>query len=162
MASMPPEASIEPPGGHEESHFNLRAYVWFIVIFVLAGAAIHVIVWVSYAALIGGVPVRPVSPIAEQTPRPPEPRQQGSFIHAATPREDLAAMRAEEQRILNGYGWVDRQAGLARIPIARAMELTLERGVSAGRAVSSPVATQPVGGVTQTRPAHTTTSTRSD
>jgi len=30
---------------------------------------------------------------------------------------------------LNSYGWVDEKAGVARIPIERAMELTVERGL---------------------------------
>jgi hypothetical protein len=30
---------------------------------------------------------------------------------------------------LEGYGWVDRQAGVVRLPIERAMELVLERGL---------------------------------
>ncbi|NTW97753.1 MAG: hypothetical protein HGB28_04300 [Oscillochloris sp.] len=30
---------------------------------------------------------------------------------------------------LSGYGWVDQQAGTAHIPISRAMELLLERGL---------------------------------
>jgi hypothetical protein len=29
---------------------------------------------------------------------------------------------------LNSYGWVDEKAGLAHIPIERAMELTVQRG----------------------------------
>jgi hypothetical protein len=51
---------------------------------------------------------------------PPEPRLQED------PLADLAALRAREQRQLDGYGWVDRKAGRVRIPIARAMELLAE------------------------------------
>jgi hypothetical protein len=29
--------------------------------------------------------------------------------------------------VLDSYGWVDRERGLVRLPIERAMELTLER-----------------------------------
>ena len=36
-------------------------------------------------------------------------------------------MRLEENAILNNYGWIDRSAGIARIPIERAMELMSER-----------------------------------
>jgi hypothetical protein len=34
----------------------------------------------------------------------------------------------QEQR-LNGYGWVDEKSGVAYIPIERAMELTVQRGL---------------------------------
>ena len=36
---------------------------------------------------------------------------------------DLAALRAEEAAKLKGYHWVDRKAGVVRIPIERAMHL---------------------------------------
>jgi len=40
-------------------------------------------------------------------------------------------MRAREDEILTTYGWVDRNAGIVRIPIDAAMKLTLERGLPA-------------------------------
>lgn len=45
------------------------------------------------------------------------------------PPEDLGKFRALEETELNSYGWIDRTAGVVRIPIARAMELVLERGL---------------------------------
>lgn len=59
------------------------------------------------------------SPVAERLgPRePPAPRLQRD------PRADLEALRARDARILGTYGWVDREAGIARIPIERAMDL---------------------------------------
>jgi hypothetical protein len=51
-------------------------------------------------------------------------------------------MNQENQ--LNSYGWVDENAGVAHIPIERAMELTVQRGMpvysqsSAGLAASAP------------------------
>lgn len=62
---------------------------------------------------------------------PPDPLLQ------ANPEDALAAMRAQETRILTTYGWVSREAGVARIPIDRAMELVLERGLPARTASST-------------------------
>jgi hypothetical protein len=45
------------------------------------------------------------------------------------PQEDLEQFRAREEAELNSYGWVDRTSGVVRIPIARAMNLLLERGL---------------------------------
>jgi hypothetical protein len=42
---------------------------------------------------------------------------------SSAPQQDLAAYRADKERQLNTYGWVDRQQGIARIPIADAMDL---------------------------------------
>jgi hypothetical protein len=47
----------------------------------------------------------------------PEPRLQ------TTERLDLAHLRQAEDDLLNGYGWVDRKAGIVRIPVAEAMRL---------------------------------------
>jgi hypothetical protein len=55
-----------------------------------------------------------------------------------------------QENQLNSYGWVDEKAGVARIPIERAMELTVQRGLpvapQAGAAgASKAVASQPDG-----------------
>ena len=45
------------------------------------------------------------------------------------PEEDLRWMRAHDGADLGGYAWVDRQKGVVRLPIDRAMELTAARGL---------------------------------
>jgi hypothetical protein len=55
----------------------------------------------------------------------PEPRLQ------TAPQVDLAAMRAREDAELNTYGWVDRQAGVVRLPIEKAMDLVLQHHLPA-------------------------------
>jgi hypothetical protein len=45
----------------------------------------------------------------------------------ARPAEDLAAFRQWESEILESYGWVDREKGVVRIPIDRAMELVVKQ-----------------------------------
>jgi hypothetical protein len=44
------------------------------------------------------------------------------------PFKDVYVLREEEARRLNSYGWVDKQGGVARIPIDRAKEVMLQRG----------------------------------
>jgi hypothetical protein len=56
---------------------------------------------------------------------PPMPRLQPA------PITDLKDMRAAEDQILKGYGWVDQAHGVTRIPIDRAMELLAQRGLPA-------------------------------
>ena len=45
------------------------------------------------------------------------------------PTVDLQEFRARQEAELNSYGWINRTAGVVRIPIVRAMDLLLERGV---------------------------------
>ena len=56
---------------------------------------------------------------------PPEPRLQ------STPAKDLAAIRAEEDAVLNGYAWVDKDKGIVRIPVDRAIDILAQRGLPA-------------------------------
>ena len=41
---------------------------------------------------------------------------------------DLKRYRDDQKKILAGYGWVDSQAGIVRIPVDRAMDLLLQKG----------------------------------
>jgi len=45
------------------------------------------------------------------------------------PRADMARFRAEEQAELSSYGWIDRDKGVARIPIGRAMNKVVRDGI---------------------------------
>ncbi|MER3427840.1 MAG: hypothetical protein C4334_07030 [Pyrinomonas sp.] len=60
---------------------------------------------------------------------PPEPRLQLAPGHAIHPLDDLKRLRAEEDAVLKNYGWVNREAGIVQIPVERAKELLVERGV---------------------------------
>ncbi len=40
----------------------------------------------------------------------------------------LDQVRQHEQQLLEGHGWVDRDAGIARIPIGQAMRILAARG----------------------------------
>ena len=43
--------------------------------------------------------------------------------------EDIKQLRAAHEEELRTYGWVNREAGIIRIPIERAIELTASRGL---------------------------------
>jgi hypothetical protein len=44
-------------------------------------------------------------------------------------RLEINDFRAQEEKTLNSYGWVDQQTGVVRIPIDRAMQLLVQRGL---------------------------------
>jgi hypothetical protein len=61
------------------------------------------------------------------------------------PADDLQKMREANKQILEGYGWVDQQKGIVRIPIEQAMKLVVERGLPPAEKPSpSPSSTQAV------------------
>ncbi len=65
----------------------------------------------------------PGAAMAAQVAAFPQPRL---LIRPGSERKDLEKTQRTQ---LDTYGWVDRQAGVARIPIARAMQLLVERGL---------------------------------
>ncbi|MBY0497710.1 MAG: hypothetical protein K2Y23_26175 [Cyanobacteria bacterium] len=65
-------------------------------------------------------------PLAISGPKePPMPNLQRQ------PFKDVFELRAEEDKQLTGYGWVDKDGGVTHIPIDRAMEVMLQRGFPA-------------------------------
>ena len=59
------------------------------------------------------------------------PRQTGAFVGdgirtAEQRKANLAELHAKEARQVTTYGWVDQKAGVVRLPIDRAMELTVQ------------------------------------
>ena len=65
---------------------------------------------------------------------PPEPRIQ------ANPAADMDTLRQQEDAVLTTYGWVDRPAGVVRIPIDVAMKQVLEEGLPVRQPDSAPPA----------------------
>jgi cytoskeletal protein RodZ len=73
----------------------------------------------------------PPPPLAQQAGRqPPGPRLQTS------PLQDLEQLRAQEEKELTSYGWVDPKAGIVHIPIDEAIKIVAARGLP--QAVPSP------------------------
>ena len=67
------------------------------------------------------------------------PRETGPFVGdgirtAAQRKANLAELRAKEAKLAASYGWVDQKSGVIRLPIERAMDLTV-RDLAAKRQV---------------------------
>jgi len=123
------DAGENPAVHHEESDVNIRAILGFGLGLFVVAVFLHLIVWglFRYFDARESAKVTAEYPLAvsQGTRVPPEPRLQ------IAPREDLQDLRAAEDAILNGYGWVDKNNGVVRIPIDEAMKLTLQRGLPA-------------------------------
>jgi hypothetical protein len=55
--------------------------------------------------------------------------------------ENLKKLRQETEKTLSTYGWIDKKKGIARIPIDRAMELTVAELAQQKPAAAGPIAT---------------------
>ncbi|MFI5280763.1 MAG: hypothetical protein ACHQU1_09720 [Gemmatimonadales bacterium] len=121
------------PGiGHEHTDVRARPIVvagigLTVALLLVAGLMLGLFDLLATRAARLSPPPNPLA--AAEGPRlPPEPRLQ---VHAV---RDLRELRAAESTILDHYGWVDKQAGVVRIPIARAIDLLAAgTGQAAGR-----------------------------
>jgi len=68
---------------------------------------------------------------------PPEPRLQGVPGHSSDPQQDLRNKLASDTEANERLGWIDKQAGIAQIPVEDAMKIIAEKGLL-------PVAASPV------------------
>ena len=123
---------------HERRDVNLKAIMISLVILVVVGVIVHFVL-AGMLALFGkernrttsrSASQRVATSISQSRPQFPEPRLQIS------PPQDLALLRDREQTELNTYGWINESSGIVRIPISRAMELLVERGLPASNSVS--------------------------
>jgi hypothetical protein len=108
--------------GHEQTDMDPRYVLYFAVALIIAGLFIHVGLWWIFRQLEREQARRETRPALVQVPQsPPEPRLQIS------PQGDLEELHRQEDEILSTYRWIDRDKGLARIPINRAIEIFSER-----------------------------------
>ena len=121
---------------HVDADINIGAIFKFCVWLLVSAVAIQAVVWVLFQFLAGreAARVAPEYPLAagQETRLPPEPRLQ------TDPRADLRELRDHEAAVLGTYSWVDKNAGIVRIPIEEAIKATATRGLPARPAAEAP------------------------
>ncbi len=111
--------------GYEEKDANPRSLFLFGLSLAALIAGVMLLLWWLLTAFSHHPPQALAPRTALETGRsiPPEPRLQSN------PQLDLEIFQAEEDSILQGYGWVDRNAGIVRVPVDTAMKMLLQRGL---------------------------------
>jgi hypothetical protein len=117
---------------HEESDVNVAAIIRYGIGLLVIGAFILVFLWWlqgTYARQNERAQTQ-VYPLAagQQDRLPPFPRFQEN------PQQELQDLRAKQKALLEGYQWINKDAGVARIPIEDAMKIVVEHGLPARRA----------------------------
>lgn len=120
-----------PPGAQYE-HTDIepsiasKFAIWLAVSMVISAGIVYATFWFfegREAALSREGQRYPLA--VGQVKEPPAPRLQ------TQPFKDVYLLRQAEAEKLNSYAWIDKDGGIVRLPIARAMELTLQRGLPA-------------------------------
>jgi hypothetical protein len=111
---------------HERKDVDVLSLITIAFLLFLSCIIIFFVVWgmmhyfkLNEPAKTAGQTNLPVT-TAEEFPKP---RLQ------AKGAVDLTKLRAAEDADLDSYGWIDRNSGTVRIPIDRAMQMLLERGL---------------------------------
>jgi hypothetical protein len=123
--NMPNESpNHQSNAGHETLAVSVRPVVgWLIALAILVLVTLALMEWLMmhFAYSESGAKVRPAGgklPIAHEFPLLDERQSQ-----------ELLQTRDLAHQLLSEYTWVDRQAGVARIPIGRAMDILAQRGL---------------------------------
>jgi hypothetical protein len=123
--TSPETANAAANPGYERRDVRIAPLVWLGLTIFVGTTAVFVVLWFLLAVLENqakrGDP-QP-SPLAQPERLPPKPRLQES------PVEDLQTLVARDEAILSSYGWGDEERQTVRIPISRAIDLAVERGL---------------------------------
>ena len=123
----PEKEPRNPHVHHEPGDVNARALTKFgvtmgglIVVFMFALYGLFHY-FAQHEAELNVAPSQAVQVNVQK--QPPEPRLQ------RFPQRDMREMRANEERLMHQYAWVDPDKGIVKIPIDRAMDLIAQRGL---------------------------------
>ena len=132
-------AAAAPVEGDGVSYSGI---VWFVVILTVTAVVCQILMWVLLRAFQYQSDAPALSPVAAAvTKRQGIEGRVYPDVHVvganAGPQPQLLVnepanldqFRAQEHQKLTTYGWVDQNAGVVRIPIERAKDLLLERGL---------------------------------
>lgn len=111
--------------GYEKTDASPRGLIYFATAVAVILAVVSVLLIVLFKHFQKTEPAGSfvAAPFEAGEPAPPPPRIQPD------PRADMHSYADSQEKLLNTYGWVDHQNGIVRLPIDRAMELLLQRGL---------------------------------
>ena len=120
-----------PPGAqHEHTDIDpsvgYKFAVWLVVAMLMSVAIVYgTFYFFERQQKAADVTMQKYPLAAGQVKQPPSPNLQNQ------PFKDIYSLRKTEAEKQTSYGWVDKEGGIARIPIDRAMEVMLQRGFPA-------------------------------
>ena len=120
-----------PPGAQHEhtdidTSVGYKFALWLAVAMAISVVIVYGAFWFFEGQTKGADATAQKYPLAVgQAKTPPAPNLQ------TQPFKDVYLLRKGEAEKLTSYGWVDKEGGITRVPIDRAMEVMLQRGFPA-------------------------------
>lgn len=123
-----------PEVNYDRTDMSAKAIVGFLIALAIAGVFVHLGLWSFYKYWAGSEmsPKPMASPVASSSRQIPQGDPERTFPAPRLQSDDTADMnkfRAYEEQVLNTYGWSDQNAGVARIPIDQAIQVTAKQGL---------------------------------
>jgi len=132
--------ALNPGVSYEPSQADLRAVLVFLAALAVAAALVLLVLWGMFGYFRSKSAERGPLPSPRMYTSPPNvPRPQLQ----PDPVADYNVYRLSAKEILDSYGWVDQNAGITRIPIDKAMDLVVERGLPWHAPGTGPAPTAP-------------------
>ncbi len=147
-----------PDVSHEESDVNVGTLFKFIVVLFISTVVILVAMRLMMDYFQKRELAEELPPASRVNPPgtrrlPPMPRLQGAPGSELLPLDEMKKFREEQQATIDSYGWVDRQAGVVRIPIEEAKRLIVKRGLQVKAAAPAAASTPARGASPVSKPA---------
>ena len=134
-------------GGYERQDIGAAGVLYFLLGLAVAGMLVYFVVDGLYHYLdkrseAEQAPVNPLVTNAPQdTRRIPKDYPQSAFPNPKLEEDErgqLNGIRLKEEQTLSTYDYIDKNAGTVRIPIDRAMDLIVQRGLPVRSQAGSP------------------------
>ena len=133
-----PKAPTNPEVQFEKGDVDATSLLKFLGWTVAGTVAIVFLLWRLYFVFVAQEAARqppppvmrpeaaqmaPPRPLLQVKPEPP------TELAARFAEQNLASFRAQEDELLGGYGWVDKDLGRVHIPLSEAMRIVAEQGL---------------------------------
>jgi hypothetical protein len=122
-----------PEPGYETRDANGAALLRFAGGLIVALVVIHLLMLAFQHLFITERPQSPEEQAEARSILPGPPQEQEQTQARVNIYQQLRSLHRDEEAMLSRYDWVDRKAGVVRIPIDRAIDLVAEKGVRFGK-----------------------------
>jgi hypothetical protein len=141
-------------GGYERQDIGAKGVLYFLLGLAVAGLLTYFVVDGLYSYLDKRSEARqtPVNPLVTNAPADtrhiPDKYEERAFPNPLLEKDEFTKInesRVKEDQTLASYDYIDKSAGTIRIPIDRAMDLIVQRGLPVQKATMEAPAAAPSG-----------------
>ena len=138
MSNQPHPANSAGNGGYERRDIGVAGVLYFLLGLAVGGLLVYFVVDGIYHFLDkrSEAEQAPVNPLVTNAPTDTrhisKDYPQGAFPNPRLEEDErgqLNGIRLKEEQALSSYDYIDKNAGTVRIPIDRAMDLIVQRGL---------------------------------